>query len=251
MRRKLVVGNWKMHGNRAKVSELMKDVVVGIAQISQVVDIGVCPSFVHLGLVKKEFAESNLILCAQDLSEQSESALTGEVAGSMLADLGVDYVIVGHSERGQTFKETDELIAAKFAAAQANRLTPILCIGESMEQREKGFTEEVVVGQLDVVIDSVGIQAFNEVVIAYEPIWAIGTGCSATLLQAEEVHCILRDHLAKADALVAKSVRIIYGGSVKADNARELFRSSNIDGGLVGGASLKAEEFISICKSED
>jgi len=249
MRRKLVVGNWKMHGNRAQVTELLQELISSATQISQGVDVGVCPSFVHLGLVKDQLAGSKLILGAQDLNEQPESAVTGEVAGSMLFDLGVRYVIVGHSERREKLKESDDLIADKLVSAQVNGLTPILCIGESLEQRQEGVTEETVIGQLDVAVDKVGIRAFNDVIIAYEPVWAIGTGHTATPEQAQEVHRILRDHLAELNVAVAEAVRIIYGGSVKADNAKELFRSADIDGGLVGAASLKAEEFISICKS--
>ena len=249
MRRKLVVGNWKMYGNKAQVTELLQELISSATQISQGVDVGVCPSFVHLGLVKDQLTGSKLILGAQDLNEQSESAVTGEVAGSMLLDLGVKYVIVGHSERREKLKESDDLIAAKLVAAQVNGLTPILCIGESLEQRQEGVMEETVIGQLDVAVDKVGIRAFNDVIIAYEPVWAIGTGHTATPEQAQEVHRLLRDHLAELNVAVAEAVRIIYGGSVKADNAKELFRSADIDGGLVGAASLKGEEFISICKS--
>ena len=251
MRGKLVVGNWKMHGTRALVSALLEEVVAGTADHSDEVEIAVCPSFLHLEQAKEVLAGSKIKLGAQDSNEEPDGALTGEVSASMLADFGISYVIVGHSERRGVFKETDQLVAAKFAAAQANGLTPILCIGESLEQRQAKITEEAVISQLDAVIDRVGIQAFSEAVIAYEPIWAIGTGETASPTQAQEVHWLLRDHLSGQDAAVAGAVRIIYGGSVKADNANDLFKQADIDGGLIGGASLKAEQFIAICKSAD
>ncbi|MDP6651083.1 MAG: triose-phosphate isomerase [Gammaproteobacteria bacterium] len=251
MRRKLVVGNWKMHGSLAQSTALLQEVVAATTEFSDELEISICPSYIHLGLAKELLQNTPLLLGAQDLNSEPEGPQTGEVSASMLADFGASYVIVGHSERREIFQESDQLVAVKIAAAQATGLTPILCIGESLEQRQQGLTEEIVIAQLSAVIDQVGIQAFNRAVIAYEPIWAIGTGQTASPTQAQEVHWILRDHLAARDAAVAGAVRIIYGGSVKADNAKDLFLQVDIDGGLVGGASLKAEEFISICKSAD
>ena len=251
MRRKLVVGNWKMHGSLAQSTALLQEVVAATTEFSDELEISICPSYIHLGLAKELLQNTPLLLGAQDLNSEPEGPQTGEVSASMLADFGASYVIVGHSERREIFQESDQLVAVKIAAAQATGLTPILCIGESLEQRQQGLTEEIVIAQLSAVIDQVGIQAFNRAVIAYEPIWAIGTGQTASPTQAQGVHWILRDHLAAQDAAVAGSIRIIYGGSVKADNAKALFLQADIDGGLVGGASLKAEEFISICKSAD
>lgn len=240
-----------MHGTQALVSALLEEVIAGTANLSDEVEIAVCPSFLHLELAKELLAGSKIKLGAQDLNAEPDGALTGEVSASMLADFGINFVIVGHSERREVFKETDQLVAAKFAAAQANGLTPLLCIGESLEQRQAQTTEQTVISQLDAVIDRVGIQAFSEAVIAYEPIWAIGTGETASPKQAQEVHWLLRDHLSDQDAAIAGAMRIIYGGSVKADNAKDLFKQADIDGGLIGGASLKAEQFLAICKSAD
>ena len=195
--------------------------------------------------------KNSIKLGAQNAYFEEKGAFTGEVSALMLADMGVELAITGHSERRQLFAETDVLIAAKFKAIQASGMTPILCVGESLEERQQGITNQIVLAQLDSVINTAGIAAFTNAIIAYEPIWAIGTGQTAIPEQAQEVHCQIRGHLANSDALIAKGVRIIYGGSVNSSNAGELFSQPDIDGGLVGGASLKAEEFISICKSAD
>lgn len=253
MRRKLVVGNWKMHGSRTQVRQLIEDVASGSGDLHRV-EIAVGPTLLHLGLAAELRASegiSHLKLAAQNLYAEPEGAFTGEVSAPMLADYGVDYVIVGHSERREIFAETDQLVAAKFRAAQASGMIPILCVGESLAQREQGTSAKVVLGQLDAVIDALGVEALQSAVIAYEPIWAIGTGKTASKEQAQDIHQVLREHIAKSSAVVAEGIRILYGGSVKAANATELFSQADIDGGLVGGASLKAEEFVSICKSAD
>ena len=253
MREKLVVGNWKMHGNRDQVNRLVEEIIAGAAETESKVEIGICPTYIHLEQAAKLLIAANIgiSLGAQNVCFAEQGAFTGEVAAAMLAELGVTFVIVGHSERREIFGETNELIAAKFKVVQAHNMVPILCIGESLAQREQGATEQVVISQLDAVIGDVGLPSLHDAVIAYEPIWAIGTGKTATPEQAQEVHWTIRDHLARQDAAVAAAVRILYGGSVKSSNARELFNQADIDGGLVGGASLEAEEFLSICKSAD
>lgn len=253
MRRKLVVGNWKMHGSRTQVRQLIEGVASASRDLHKV-EIAVGPTLLHLGLAADLLASegaSHLKLAAQNLYVEPEGAFTGEVSAPMLADYGVDYVIVGHSERREIFAETDQIVAAKFRAAQASGMIPILCVGESLAQREQGISAKVVLDQLDAVIDAAGVEALQSAVIAYEPIWAIGTGKTASKEQAQDIHRVLREHIAKSSAAVAEAIRILYGGSVKAANATELFSQADIDGGLVGGASLKAEEFVSICKSAD
>jgi len=248
MRRKLVAGNWKMHGSRRFVEETLsalRDTTNG----QDAVDMAICPTLVHLPLAEKVLSGSRIALGAQNVHPADEGAFTGEVSASMLAEFAVRYVIVGHSERRQLFAETDELVADKFAAVLAAEMIPILCLGETLEQREQGITHKVVLSQLDAVIGKSGSKVFEQAVIAYEPIWAIGTGRTATPEQAQDVHATIRQHLAEQDDEVAEHCVILYGGSVKAANAGELFDQPDIDGGLVGGASLKADEFASICKS--
>jgi triosephosphate isomerase len=253
MRQKLVVGNWKMHGDRDLVNRLVEGIIAGRSQISETVEIGICPTYIHIEQAAKLLIAANLKigLGAQNVYYEEKGAYTGEVSAPMLAQLGVSLVIVGHSERRELFAESDALIVEKFKAVQANNMTPILCIGESLEQREQGIMEDIVLAQLGAVICEVGIDAFNKAVIAYEPIWAIGTGKTATPDKAQEVHRIIREYIADQDKEVAAAIKILYGGSVKSGNARELFDQADIDGGLVGGASLEAAEFISICKSAD
>ncbi|MEZ7832306.1 MAG: triose-phosphate isomerase [Gammaproteobacteria bacterium] len=253
MRQKLVVGNWKMHGSAAQVRQLIQGVATGSAGLANV-EIAVGPTLLHIGLAAElcaSEAAGHLKLAAQNLFAEPAGAFTGEVSAPMLAEYGVNYVIVGHSERREIFAETDQLVAAKFKATQASGLIPILCVGESLAQREAGTSDEVVLAQLTAVIEAVGIEALHSAVLAYEPIWAIGTGKTASKEQAQEIHRVLREHIAKSDTAVAQGIRILYGGSVNAANATELFSQADIDGGLVGGASLKVEEFVSICKSAD
>ena len=253
MRQKLVVGNWKMHGSMAQVRQLLEGVATGSADLKKV-EIAVGPTLLHIGLAAEVCAgeaAGHLKLAAQNLFAEPAGAFTGEVSAPMLAEYGVNYVIVGHSERREIFAETDQVVAAKFKATQASGLIPILCVGESLAQRECGTSAEVVLAQLNAVIEAAGIEALQSAVLAYEPIWAIGTGKTASKEQAQEIHRVLREHIAKSDTAVAQVIRILYGGSVNAANATELFSQADIDGGLVGGASLKVEEFVSICKSAD
>jgi triosephosphate isomerase len=248
MRRKLVAGNWKMHGSRRFVEETLL-ALREATDDQEAVDIAICPTLVHLPLAEEVLRGSRIALGAQNVHPADEGAFTGEVAAPMLAEFDVRYVIVGHSERRQLFGETDGQVAEKFAAVLAADMTPILCVGESLQQREQGVTHQVVLAQLDAVLGKAGTEVFNRAVIAYEPIWAIGTGKTATPEEAQDVHAVIRRHIAGRSGEVAGNCRILYGGSVKAANAHELFGQSDIDGGLVGGASLKADEFASICKS--
>lgn len=247
MRRPLVAGNWKMHGTLAANAALLDAVLAGVA--ADGIDVMVAPPHVYLCQVLDALAGSPVVLGAQDCHPQLSGAYTGEVSPAMLADIGVRYVILGHSERRQYQAESDVLVAAKFAAAQQQGLVPVLCIGETLQQREQGETRAVVRRQLLAVIDSLGVAVLRQAVVAYEPVWAIGTGRTATPEQAQEVHHELRRLVAERDAEVAAGLRILYGGSVKADNAAALFAMADIDGALVGGASLKAAEFLAICRA--
>jgi triosephosphate isomerase len=244
MRRKLVAGNWKMHGSRAMASSLVAEVV---ASLPKRVDIAVLPPFPYLGELIEKYDASGLAFGAQDVSERRRGAYTGEVSAEMLVDVGCRYVLVGHSERRQYHEESNELVAAKFDVAREAGLTPILCVGETLEQRESGTTESVIGLQIDAVLQRCGIEAFLTAVIAYEPVWAIGTGRVATPEQAQAVHRHLRGKLARENATIAGSLRILYGGSVKPDSAAGLFSQPDIDGGLIGGASLVAADFLAIC----
>ncbi len=250
MRRPFVAGNWKMNGDRASIEALVDGIKAGLGTVKRA-EIAVCPPYVYVPQVRALVEGTAIHLGAQDLSDQDAGAYTGEVAGPMLADVGCQYVIVGHSERRNIRGESDELTAAKFAAARRAGLTPILCVGELLAEREQGITEQVVARQLDAVIDSQGIQALADAVIAYEPVWAIGTGRTATPEQAQEVHAFIRARLRAADQAIGDDIRILYGGSVKGSNAAELFQMEDIDGGLIGGASLKADEFLAICRAPD
>ena len=244
MRRNFVAGNWKMHGSRAQSASLVASVAENLPNSAEV---AVIPPFPYLSELISAARGSALGFGAQDLSEHAHGAYTGEVAGSMLHEIGCRYVLVGHSERRQYHAETDAVVARKFVAAQSAGLVPILCIGELLEHREAGQTEKIVGSQLDAVLDLAGVAAFANAVVAYEPVWAIGTGKTATPEQAQEVHAFMRDKFAGQDARIASSLRLLYGGSVKAANAAELFARPDIDGGLIGGASLVAADFLAIC----
>ena len=246
MRRPLVAGNWKMHGSRAETATLLDDLIQrqGAASTAEV---AVCPPFVYLQEAARRLKESDIVLGAQNVCAEAVGAFTGEVSAAMLKDVGCRYVIVGHSERRALYHEDDKLVARKFVAVQSQKLTPILCVGETLEQRERGETEQVVARQLDAVIAVAGITAFADAVIAYEPVWAIGTGKNATPQQAQDVHAFIRGRISGRDAKIAAELRILYGGSVKAANAAELFEMPDVDGGLVGGASLRGDEFGRIC----
>lgn len=246
MRRPLIAGNWKMHGSRAENAELIEALLLGLPG-QTAAEIVVCPPFVYLWEVARLLKSSSIALGAQSLCAEPVGAFTGECSAAMLKDVGCKYVIVGHSERRALYEEDDELVARKFLAAQSQALIPILCVGETLDERERGRTTQVVSRQLGAVIDLAGVAAMREAVIAYEPVWAIGTGKNATPDQAQEVHAHIRAEVAARDAKIAADLRVLYGGSVKAANARELFAMADVDGGLVGGASLKADEFLKIC----
>ena len=248
MRRPLIAGNWKMHGSRAENAELIEALLLGLPGQTPV-EIAVCPPFVYLWETARLLKSSSIALGAQSVCADALGAFNGEVSAGMLKDVGCKYVIVGHSERRAIYKEDDALVARKFLAAQSQGLIPVLCVGETLEERERGQTMQVVSRQLTAVLDLAGAAALRAAVIAYEPVWAIGTGKNATPAQAQEVHAHIRTAIAGRDAKIAADVRILYGGSVKAANAHELFAMPDVDGGLVGGASLKADEFLKICAS--
>jgi triosephosphate isomerase len=248
MRARLVAGNWKMHGSLAANQRLL-EAVKGGASSAAGVEIAVCVPFPYLQQAANALASSPVAWGAQTLSEHDSGAFTGEVSGAMLRDLGCRYVIVGHSERRALFGERDAQVAAEFVAAQRVGLMPILCVGETLEEREQGATEEVVGRQLRVVIDVAGVGALADAVIAYEPVWAIGTGRTASQEQAQAVHAFIRALVGAADSAVGTRLPVLYGGSVKPGNARELFAMPDVDGGLIGGASLVAEDFLAICRA--
>ena len=253
MRKGLIAANWKMHGSSKGNASLLKALVAGLEagalDASSKTDILVCPPAIYLQQVGELLSGSGVLLGAQNIHDQDAGAYTGEISAPMLKDFGCSHVIVGHSERREIFAESDEFVAAKFSAAQACDLQPVLCIGETQAQREAGETEATVLRQLNAVLQHAGIDAFARAVIAYEPVWAIGTGLTATPEQAQDVHALIRATLARENAGIGEAIRLLYGGSVKAGNAAELFAQPDIDGALVGGASLVAEEFLGICSS--
>lgn len=247
MRRKLVAGNWKMHGSLADNETLLSGILAGMSDVKA--GVAVCVPFPYLAQVQAKLNGSAIAWGAQNLSQQPKGAFTGEVSATMLNDFGCAYVIVGHSERRAIYGESDQLVAEKYAAAQAAGLTPILCVGETLEEREGGVTETVVARQLDAVIDKCGVASLASAVVAYEPVWAIGTGKTASPEQAQAVHAFIRAKIRALDAAVAEGLIIQYGGSMKAANAEELLGQPDIDGGLIGGAALVAEEFLAICRA--
>ncbi|MBA3580893.1 MAG: triose-phosphate isomerase [Gammaproteobacteria bacterium] len=242
----LVAGNWKLNGSRASIQALLAGIKTGLQNNAAAGELVVCPPFVYLNEIAQQLQGSNIIVGAQDVSEQAEGAFTGEVAAAMLAEVGCRYVIIGHSERRHVYGESDQLTAQKFVATQHAKLIPILCVGETLAEREQGITEKVIAQQLDAALQVSTIKAFVNAVIAYEPVWAIGTGKTASPEQAQAVHAFIRQRLTQHDAVIAAAVRIIYGGSVKANNAKEIFSQPDIDGGLIGGASLQAKDFLDI-----
>jgi triosephosphate isomerase (TIM) len=245
MRRPVVAGNWKMHGSRAENAALVDGILAKLPQ-DGAAECVVCPPFVYLQEIGRLLRDTTVVLGAQDVCAEAQGAYTGEVSASMLKDVGCVYVIVGHSERRIVFGEHDRSVARKFAAAQSKGLVPILCVGEQLAERESGRTHDVVSRQLDAVLELSGAESLANALIAYEPVWAIGTGRNATPEQAQDVHAFIRARIGARDARIAAATRILYGGSVKAGNAAELFAMPDVDGGLIGGASLKAEEFVSI-----
>jgi triosephosphate isomerase (TIM) len=248
MRKPIVAGNWKMNGSRERNAALLEGLTHGLED-GVACEVLVCPPSVYLADTARTIRGSAIALGAQDLCAEPQGAYTGQVAADMLIDLGCSYALVGHSERRQIFHEDDALVVRKFMAAQAAGLIPVLCLGETLEEREAERTGEVVSRQLGAVVAAVGIAAFERAVLAYEPVWAIGTGRTASPEQAQEVHALLRGLLAEDDGTIASSTRLLYGGSVKAANAAELFAMPDVDGGLVGGASLQADEFLEICRA--
>lgn len=246
MRAKLVAGNWKMHGSLATNLGLLHAVREGVAGRAEV---AVCVPYPYIAQARSVLDGSPVAWGAQDVSEHAQGAWTGEVSGAMLADFGCRFVLVGHSERRSFFGDTDAVVAAKYVAAQKAGLIPVLCVGESLAEREAGITGEVVTRQVDAVLAAAGVASFARAVVAYEPVWAIGTGRTASPAQAQEVHALIRARFARDGADVAAGLRILYGGSVKAGNAAELFGQPDIDGGLIGGASLVAADFLAICSA--
>ena len=248
MRDFLVAGNWKMNGDTAANAELITGILAGVPA-PNTVTVLVCPPFAYLAAVAAQLTGSSVLVGAQNVSEHEAGAYTGEIAPAMLADIGCEYVIVGHSERRSLYGETSQVVAEKFKAALNAGLRPILCVGETLAARESGHTESVIDEQLAAVVDAAGIDAFESAVVAYEPVWAIGTGVTASPEQAQDVHWHIRAVLAEHSPGVAEAIQILYGGSVKGDNAAALFAMPDIDGGLIGGASLKASEFLAIAKA--
>jgi triosephosphate isomerase len=248
MRSKLVAGNWKSNGSLAANQILLEQVRSEAARLSGI-GCAVCVPYPYLPQTQQALSGSNVGWGAQDVSQYGAGAYTGAITAQMLVDFGCRYAIVGHSERRSLFGETDAVVAAKFQVALAAGLTPILCIGETLAEREAGITENVVGRQLTAVMAAAGVDALKRAVVAYEPVWAIGTGKTASPAQAQAVHAFIRTTVAQQDATTAAGVQILYGGSVKGANAAELFAMPDIDGGLIGGASLVAEEFMAICRA--
>ena len=248
MRTKFVAGNWKMNGNLASNQVLLQALVAALSRVAGV-KCAVCAPYPYLAQVQQLLSGSGIAWGAQNVSQYESGAYTGEISGAMLVDFGCRYVIVGHSERRGLMGETSEVVAEKYAAALKSGVTPILCVGETLSEREAGATERVVGKQLDAVLDHSGALSFAHAVIAYEPVWAIGTGKTASPEQAQAVHAFIRGRLAGHDATVANDVQVLYGGSVKGSNAAQLFAMPDIDGGLIGGASLDANELAAICTS--
>ena len=236
-----------MNGSMESARELVSGIITGISGESAACEVAVFPPFPYLALVQNLAQGSELVWGGQNLSDQTTGAYTGEVAAEMLLDFACRYVLVGHSERRSFYGDTNEWVAAKVARAQQAGLVPVLCVGETLEQREAGATETVVAAQLDAVLEQVGITGFGQLVVAYEPVWAIGTGRTASPQQAQDIHAFIRTKLGALDGTIAGQLRILYGGSVKGANAAELFGMEDIDGGLIGGASLTHEEFLKIC----
>ena len=247
MRRSLVVGNWKMNGTLASAKLLAEGIIAGLG--SDIADIAVCVPYVYLPAVAEVVNGTALGLGAQNVADKASGAYTGEVSAAMLKEFNTQYALVGHSERRTYYGDTNASVAARFSEAQAQGITPILCVGETLEQREQDQTFAVIDEQLDAVISLVGIAAFSAAVIAYEPVWAIGTGKTASDEQAQEVHYYIRQYIAAKDQAIADKIQILYGGSAKPENAKGLFAMPDIDGGLIGGASLDAESFLKIYHS--
>ncbi len=247
MRKSLVMGNWKMNGSRSEGLALANAIAAGLKQGDQ--GIAVCVPYVYLSDIKSAVENTPLVLGAQNIADQESGAYTGEISASMLKECGCTYALVGHSERRSYYGDTNESVATRFCQAQKEGIVPVLCIGETLEERESDKTFAIIDKQLNAVIDMAGIDALGNSVIAYEPVWAIGTGKTASDEQAQEVHKYIREQIALKNQEVANKVQILYGGSVKPDNAKAIFSMPDIDGGLIGGASLDAESFLTIYQS--
>ena len=245
MRQPLVAGNWKLNGSLNTIAELVSGIGNQLSAVN-VAELAVCPPFVYLGYVHQLLDRVNISLGSQDCSDQESGAYTGEVAASMIKEFGCKYIIIGHSERRHIYGENNEIVARKFGQVKKCNLVPILCVGETLQDREDGHTEIIITKQLDAILERFGIEGFMDTVIAYEPVWAIGTGQTATPDQAQEVHEFIRNKLDALNKDIAANIRILYGGSMKPDNAKQLLEQNDIDGGLIGGAALKAEDFIAI-----
>jgi triosephosphate isomerase len=245
MRQPLIAGNWKMNGSQESITALLNGVKAGMGDVAKA-EVAVCAPAIYLPLVQELLKDSAVTWGGEDLSVHESGAYTGEISASMLDDFSCKYVLVGHSERRSYHHEDDAIVAEKFEIAINAGLIPVLCIGETLEEREQGITEEVVVRQIEAVITRVGIDTLGKGVVAYEPVWAIGTGKTATPEMAQDAHATIRTRIAKSDATVADKIQILYGGSMNAANAAELLAQADIDGGLIGGASLKAEDFLAI-----
>jgi triosephosphate isomerase len=247
MRRSLVIGNWKMNGTLASAESLAQGIIAGLG--ADIGDIAVCVPYVYLSRISEVVKGSRLGLGSQNIADKASGAYTGEVSAAMLKEFNTQYALVGHSERRTYYGDTSESVAARYVQAQTQGIIPVLCIGETLEEREQDKTFAVVDEQLDAVINLAGIDSFNNAVIAYEPVWAIGTGRTASDEQAQEVHQHIRQYIAAKDQTIADKIQILYGGSAKPDNAKGLFAMPDIDGGLIGGASLDAESFLAVYHS--
>ena len=250
MRQPMVAGNWKMNGSSDSVKKLIAGIKEGMSSVTKA-EVVVCPPAVYISRVVGGAADSGIKVGSQNICDEDKGAFTGEISGEMLKDIGCDYAIIGHSERRALYGESDELVAKRFAAARRNGVKPIFCIGETLEERESGVTNDVCSRQIDAVIELEGVESLADGVIAYEPVWAIGTGKTASPEQAQEVHAFIRGKIASLNAEVAEGLRILYGGSMNAGNAKELIGQADIDGGLIGGASLKPEDFLAICTAAE
>lgn len=248
MRQTLVAGNWKMNGSRESIKALLDGIKSGVSAVTAA-EMAVCCPAVYIADVSEQLNGTPIAFGGEDISVHDSGAYTGEIAGAMWNDFSCKYVIIGHSERRTYHNESDELVAEKFEAARRAGLIPLFCIGETLQEREGGITEQVVSRQVNAVIDRLGVDVLGEGVIAYEPVWAIGTGVTATPEQAQETHAYIRSMIAEKSADVAAKIQILYGGSMNAGNAAELLACADIDGGLIGGASLKADDFLAIGKA--
>jgi triosephosphate isomerase len=248
MKQVLIIGNWKMNGTLVENEKLL-NTISALSDLSYNVEVVVCPPSIYMAQVSQQLSQSKIKYGAQNVSAYESGAYTGEVSTTMLHEFGCSYVLLGHSERRSLYHESDAQVANKFIAAVEAKIIPVLCVGETLSQRQSDETFLVIAKQISTVIGQVGIKAFEHAVIAYEPVWAIGTGETASPEQAQAVHAQIRHQLAEHDIHIAKNIQVIYGGSVNADNAKSLFAQQDIDGALVGGASLKADAFINICKA--